>query len=207
MRSPIIRALTTIAALVVVNLGGAGSAGEYPTSPENDIKGYYWSSAMPLTGFCAGSHAVSGGAVTGAQTALVAHGYYLDPRYPVDGLFGAVSTAATIQFQRARGITIDGCIGPETWSALQAPLIRSGTAPSHQYFLEGLTCCHADFGRARWFEAGYNICGVWTLELDDSVRARPYTSGPPASLYQRKHLRMAQPGPLFWTVGEYIGGC
>jgi peptidoglycan hydrolase-like protein with peptidoglycan-binding domain len=36
----------------------------------------------------------------------------------VDGVFGAKTEAATLAFQKARGLTADGIIGPNTWSEL-----------------------------------------------------------------------------------------
>ncbi|GGP00365.1 hypothetical protein GCM10012280_68970 [Wenjunlia tyrosinilytica] len=37
---------------------------------------------------------------------------------PEDGDFGPVTEAATRRFQRCAGITVDGLIGPQTWSYL-----------------------------------------------------------------------------------------
>jgi murein L,D-transpeptidase YcbB/YkuD len=36
----------------------------------------------------------------------------------IDGIFGAVTTNAVKEFQASRGLTVDGIIGPQTWSAL-----------------------------------------------------------------------------------------
>lgn len=41
-----------------------------------------------------------------------------DEAIPEDGDFGPVTEAATKRFQRCAGITVDGLIGPETWSHL-----------------------------------------------------------------------------------------
>lgn len=58
-----------------------------------------------------------GSAVQTLQTRLKARGY--DPGF-IDGIFGSRTDAAVKAFQRASGITVDGIVGPQTWSALAA---------------------------------------------------------------------------------------
>jgi peptidoglycan hydrolase-like protein with peptidoglycan-binding domain len=41
-----------------------------------------------------------------------------DEGIPEDGDFGPVTEAATKRFQSCAGITVDGLIGPETWTYL-----------------------------------------------------------------------------------------
>jgi peptidoglycan hydrolase-like protein with peptidoglycan-binding domain len=36
----------------------------------------------------------------------------------MDGIFGAKTLAAVRAFQRSRGLTVDGVVGPLTWGAL-----------------------------------------------------------------------------------------
>jgi peptidoglycan hydrolase-like protein with peptidoglycan-binding domain len=44
-----------------------------------------------------------------------------------DGRFGALTQAAVVAFQRQKGLTVDGEVGPETWAALEAhPLAPRG---------------------------------------------------------------------------------
>jgi len=56
-----------------------------------------------------------GADVKALQTALNAIGYNCGA---VDGDFGAKTDAAVRAFQRAKGLTVDGIVGPKTWAAL-----------------------------------------------------------------------------------------
>jgi hypothetical protein len=58
-----------------------------------------------------------GEAVKQAQTALNAKGNY---GLVVDGVFGAKTKAAVIDFQSKNGLTADGIVGPATWAKLLA---------------------------------------------------------------------------------------
>jgi hypothetical protein len=55
--------------------------------------------------------------VTEAQLRLIAHGYPLNI-HGADGIFGEETQAAVKAFQTARGIAVDGVIGPDTWEEL-----------------------------------------------------------------------------------------
>ena len=39
---------------------------------------------------------------------------------PIDGIFGTRTAQAVTAYQTARGLTVDGIVGPQTWSALHA---------------------------------------------------------------------------------------
>lgn len=55
--------------------------------------------------------------VTEAQLRLIAHGFPLAV-YGADGIFGQETLTAVTAFQTAKGMDVDGVIGPETWEAL-----------------------------------------------------------------------------------------
>ncbi len=56
-----------------------------------------------------------GSEVTAIQNALKKQGYYTGA---VDGIFGSKTLAAVKNFQRAKGLTVDGIAGPQTLKAL-----------------------------------------------------------------------------------------
>jgi hypothetical protein len=59
----------------------------------------------------------SGSAVMTLQSRLKTLGF--DPG-PIDGIFGSGTDTAVRAFQRARGISVDGIVGPQTWATLYA---------------------------------------------------------------------------------------
>ena len=59
----------------------------------------------------------TGEAVRAAQLLLIGRGYRCGP-WGADGDFGAATYGALYRFQRARGIAVDGVLGPESWGKL-----------------------------------------------------------------------------------------
>lgn len=59
-----------------------------------------------------------GSYVTLLQTMLINKGYKL-PKYGADGDFGSETLAAVKKFQKDKGLTADGIVGPLTWGALE----------------------------------------------------------------------------------------
>ncbi len=57
-----------------------------------------------------------GAAVSELQNLLKRAGV---PTGPIDGDFGPMTQAAVRRFQSSRGLTVDGVVGPNTWSALR----------------------------------------------------------------------------------------
>ena len=76
-----------------------------------------------------------GAAVETAQRLLLAKGHSPGA---ADGLFGPKTLAATLAFQRAKGLTVDGIIGPKTWAALQG----TGKPPHSAHFKLSEFACH-----------------------------------------------------------------
>ncbi|QSQ19981.1 peptidoglycan-binding protein [Pyxidicoccus parkwayensis] len=80
-------------------------------------------SYVPITGLAAKGDPIlqqgsSGSAVVELQRLLTAAGFSPGA---ADGDFGAKTKAAVMDFQRARGLSVDGIVGPATWAALRAP--------------------------------------------------------------------------------------
>lgn len=72
----------------------------------------------------------SGSYVTLAQTKLIQLGYDLAP-YGADGKFGNKTLEAIKDFQRDRGLAVDGVIGPKTWEALESGKAELYTVTIH----------------------------------------------------------------------------
>ncbi len=64
-----------------------------------------------------------GPSVVELQRLLLAHGF--NPG-AIDGIFGPNTQAAVMNFQRSKGLAIDGIVGIQTWTALG---VNCGTAP------------------------------------------------------------------------------
>lgn len=56
-----------------------------------------------------------GASVVELQRLLLAHGF--NPG-AIDGIFGPQTQSAVMAFQRSRGLTVDGIVGVQTWTAL-----------------------------------------------------------------------------------------
>lgn len=57
----------------------------------------------------------TGADVKALQALLVGYGY--DPN-GVDGIFGPGCQAAVKRYQKDKGLSVDGCVGPQTWKSL-----------------------------------------------------------------------------------------
>lgn len=72
--------------------------------------------------------------VTRVQEALKSGGFFNES---VDGIFGNATEAAVKRFQSQSGLTVDGMVGPGTWSKLFPPEPLSGDLASRCLALTG----------------------------------------------------------------------
>ncbi len=49
---------------------------------------------------------------------------------PIDGVYGRQTRAAVLAYQQAASLTVDGLVGPRTWTSLQADACRVGQDPA-----------------------------------------------------------------------------
>ena len=75
-----------------------------------------------------------GTAVKEMQTLLIKHGFTMG-KYGADSSFGTATLAAVKKFQKAKGLVVDGSVGPATWAELDksvAPEKREHTVKRDQ---------------------------------------------------------------------------
>jgi peptidoglycan hydrolase-like protein with peptidoglycan-binding domain len=154
-----------------------------------------------------------GPAVAEVQRLLQAAGV---PTGPVDGDFGPMTQAAVRRFQQARGLAVDGVVGPQTWAALQVrrpsppaarPVLRPGDLGAdvervqRQLLRHGFTPGDVDgqfggqtqralvaFQRAKGLSAdGATGAATWQA-LEGPVTPRPVTRPVPAAGDVRSRL-------------------
>ena len=109
------------------------------------------------------------------QRLLVKWGY--NPG-PIDGIFGAKTEQAVLQFQRDRGLTADGIVGPITWRALQ-----SQPQPGYQLYT---------------IQAGdtfYKIALRFQISLSSLLAANPGVDPNRLSIGQQIRIPVPSPGP------------
>jgi Putative peptidoglycan binding domain len=75
-----------------------------------------------------------GEAVKLLQRMLKSYGLAFDPG-SVDGDFGPITETAVKMFQSVHSLTVDGIVGPKTWSALDGGL-RASTGASEVHLLD-----------------------------------------------------------------------
>ncbi len=120
------------------------------------------------------------GSVRKAQALLNAAGASLN----TDGVFGALTETAVRAFQQARGLTVDGIVGPNTWRALL------GTLATIKVGAKG-----DDVKRCQWL---LNVAGA-ALATDGSFGSLTQTA---AREYQARHGLTVDGivGPNTWTA-------
>lgn len=102
----------------VINGGKNGLAqrAELLAKAKTAIAGLQGTETSGRQAFAVINRGMSGKAVESLQRALASTGYYLQS---IDGQFGAATEGALKLFQRARGLTVDGVAGRETFAALE----------------------------------------------------------------------------------------
>ncbi len=111
-----------------------------------------------------------GAAVTQLQQKLKAKGFNVT----VDGDFGPKTTAAVRAFQQSRGLGVDGVVGPNTWSRLNAanpaPPASGGATPTLRLGARGAAVTNL---QNRLRAHGYNVSadGDFGPRTADAVRS------------------------------------
>ncbi|WP_431841308.1 peptidoglycan-binding protein [Calidifontibacter indicus] len=115
-----ISALTLAATAAVGGVGVAVNAGGANAAPRTCV------ASTPVGQRPVMSKGDHGSCVVELQRRLVAHGVSVGPS-GADGAFGPATLAAVRAFQRARGLSVDGIVGPLTWGALLGTSAGGGT--------------------------------------------------------------------------------
>lgn len=114
--------------------GTGGGTPEYPgdnTGPKPGDNPYP-ANLPPLVG--PGS---SGSVVKVLQLKLNNKG--ANPVLATDGIFGLITAAAVLTYQRANGLTVDGIVGPQTWTKLLETVPTDSIPPQVSYGSRGDT--------------------------------------------------------------------
>ncbi len=136
-----------------------GATAGYASAADNTS--YYWSNNSN-TGYCG---QVDGGYVVAAQEILNTYGQYGGK---IDNYWGSGSHNALVNFQSLRGLSADGCAGPQTWNNMQN-LIRFHTTES---------CGRSDAfdiyryprdGRVSYFQRPLAGTRIWSVYSDANV--------------------------------------
>lgn len=130
------------------------------------------------------SYGSTGGSVSALQEKLNANGYDL----AVDGVFGAETRKAVKDYQKKKGLQVDGIAGVETWgSLLKSPALDHGPTTGKQV-LSGVSDETSD--RLAALEQGYapsDEVSAALAERDSVAAARP---GAYQSSFEEELLRL-----------------
>jgi hypothetical protein len=131
------------------------------------LEGPYWSAGDEV-GSCGDTH---NGYVIAVQEFLQVSGAYSGD---VDDDFGSATKAAVEQYQSNHSLTVDGCVGPNTWTSLQTYPVYQAT----------MTICsfgggpEVDYWRYRRHSTDANYYrrtdnGVWFAGVEDTLDSSP----------------------------------
>lgn len=117
---------TTIQYLLNHHGAGLEVDGYFGPVTEQAVRDFQTANSLPADGvvgqrtwaalFVTVQQGSSGDAVVAVQSQLAARGYEI----AVDGDFGPQTDGFVRDFQTAKGLTVDGIVGPQTWAALLA---------------------------------------------------------------------------------------
>lgn len=152
----------------------------------------------------------TGNSVKEAQCLLNRHGAKL----VVDGKFGAATNTATRNFQKSKGLVVDGVIGVKTWQALLGS--NASTPPSdpgRQVKVDKVIAyAKSKLGsRYVWGATGpttFDCSGLTMRAYGAAGITTPRVSGDQAAKYPKVSKANAKPGDLMhWPghVGIYAG--
>jgi peptidoglycan hydrolase-like protein with peptidoglycan-binding domain len=92
-------------------------------------------SSTPLTPALRARPGDTGPAVTVLLEALIANGLLPDSTASRNGIYGPEPARIVEEFQRSRGLAVDGIVGPQTWGALLT-VVRPGDKGAHVVVLQ-----------------------------------------------------------------------
>jgi lysozyme family protein len=82
----------------------------------------------------------------------------------VDGIFGSVTEASVKAFQTAKGLTPDGVVSPQTWSALIIQVKKGSTGDAVRGIQEEFQFRSGEPGK------GLTVDGIFGPQTDSTVR-------------------------------------
>jgi N-acetylmuramoyl-L-alanine amidase len=121
----------------------------------------------------------TGPAAAEVKSTLVTLGLIADttasaPEPADDVLFDAVCELALREFQQARGLVVDGVVGPETWRSLVAARWRLGDRVLHRSVSEPMLGDDVRMLQERLLEMGYDVGradGIFGERTESALRA------------------------------------